>query len=769
MTISPFLIAQFRKSIWHALDNALEDTALFAAERLVAEDPSDLDNVHLLALCNYRAQRYKIAMHVAEDKRHIGCAYVYALCCLKLGKYRVGYRVLERCRALFPKTCNIYSHSDSDRQALPDLAAVECLLGHLYRLFGDTKEAADNYTAALSANPFLWEAFDGLCKVGVNIKVNNIFMVTPAMKEARTTWLDNADDLTGIENSQNQDPFIDTSAPTGNSVVPGINIAQDMAAPAGADTGIQPLKFRADNSIFSTRIHSAAIDQTPTAGGNDPDVSMLGTTIITPAANTPAEFARPARSRSRLHVPDPQRRTGSSRTTSSSSSAPAADVRRQGAEAPTRRSSRLVSSSNFTPTTTTAAATQTPTSRLSDLARTTNAGSTAPLTSPSAIRGRLRSGLLKTSKSGSPADDNSSSNSNSNGMKTTQDEIHHPIKIAPDDNERVTAEMCMLSLYQTLATAAFALSKYDCKGALQALMSLSDQQKESPWVLSKFGRAYFEIVRYKESEEAFKRLRVVDPMRLEDMEVYSTLLWHLRRDVELSFVAHELADIDRNSAQTWIAIGNSFSLQKEHDQSIKCFRRAAHLDPTFAYAYTLQGHEHAANEEYEAAQNAFRHAMRAEWRHYNAWYGIGMVFLKTGKFELAEQHFRQAAVINPGNAVLTCCIGMVLEKLYRFDDALEQYDTACRLQPTSALPRFKKARLLMSMRRYQACLQELQIVQNLAPDESSVHYLLGRLYKVQGDKQNAIKYFTAALNLDPKASHVIKEAIEGLENDDGSS
>ncbi|KAK9365713.1 hypothetical protein V1509DRAFT_364526 [Lipomyces kononenkoae] len=757
MAISPFLIAQFRKSIWHALDNALEETALFAAERLVAEDPSDLDNVHLLALCNYRAQRYKIAMHVAEDKRHIGCAYVYALCCLKLGKYRNGYRALERCRMLFPKTCNIYSHSDSDRQSLPDLASIECLLGHLYRLFGDTKEAADNYTAALSANPFLWEAFDGLCKLGVNIKVNNIFMVTPAMKEARATWLDNADDLTGIENSQNQDPFVDTgAAPTGNAGVP---VGQDMMMAAAADTGVQPLKFRADNSIFSTRIHSATVDQTPTAGGNDLDVSMLGTTITPAANNTPMEFARPARSRSRLHVPDPSRRTGSSRMTTSSSAAAAsvaADVSRRqgGAEAPTRRSSRLVTS-NFTPT-----ATQTPASRMSDLARATNAGSNAPLTSPSAIRGRLRSGLLKTSKSGSPADD-----SNSNGVKTPQDEIH-PIKIAPDDNERVTAEMCMLSLYQTLATAAFALSKYDCKGALQALMSLSEQQKESPWVLSKAGRAYFEIVRYKESEETFKRLRVVDPMRLDDMEVYSTLLWHLRRDVELSFLAHELSDIDRNSAQTWIAIGNSFSLQKEHDQSLKCFRRAAHLDPTFAYAYTLQGHEHAANEEYEAAQNAFRHAMRAEWRHYNAWYGIGMVFLKTGKFELAEQHFRQAAMINPGNAVLICCIGMVLEKLYRFEDALEQYETACRLQPTSALPRFKKARLLMSMRRYQACLEELQIVQNLAPDESSVHYLLGRLYKVQGDKQNAIKYFTAALNLDPKASHVIKEAIEGLETDD---
>lgn len=102
------------------------------------------------------------------------------------------------------------------------------------------------------------------------------------------------------------------------------------------------------------------------------------------------------------------------------------------------------------------------------------------------------------------------------------------------------------------------------------------------------------------------------------MEVYSSLLWHLQRNVELSFLAQELLNISPRSPQAWIAIGNLFSLQKEHEQSMISFRRAAQLEPTCAYAYTLSGHE-TFDEDVNKAINFFQLALRADARHYNAW------------------------------------------------------------------------------------------------------------------------------------------------------
>ena len=312
----------------------------------------------------------------------------------------------------------------------------------------------------------------------------------------------------------------------------------------------------------------------------------------------------------------------------------------------------------------------------------------------------------------------------------------------------------LLDLFMKLGSGYFALSHYQCQDALRCFNSISPSQRDTPWVLAQIGRAYYEQASYLEAEKIFARIKPMAPSRLEDMEVYSTTLWHLKSDIDLAFLAHEIIDIDRNSPQAWCAVGNSFSLQRDHDQALKCFKRATQLDPKFAYAFTLQGHEHVANEEYDKALLAYRSSIAAENRHYNAWYGLGKVFEKQGKYAFAEQHYRTAASINPTNAVLICCIGLVLEKMKNPKAALIQYSRACELSEKSALCRFKKARVLMTLQEPERALVELRVLKDIAPDEANVHFLLGRAYKQLRQKGSAIRHFTMAMNLDPKVSFV---------------
>lgn len=358
-------------------------------------------------------------------------------------------------------------------------------------------------------------------------------------------------------------------------------------------------------------------------------------------------------------------------------------------------------------------------------------------------------------------------------------------QVAVEKSKDVEALNWLLELFSKLASAYFALSRYRCSDAIQIFNSLSQGQRETPWVLSQIGRAYYEQAMYSEAEKYFFRVKTMAPSRLDDMEIYSTVLWHLKNDVELAYLAHELMEVDRLSPQAWCAIGNSFSHQRDHDQALKCFKRATQLEPQFAYAFTLQGHEYVANEEYEKALDAYRHGISADNRHYNAWYGLGTVYEKMGKLEFAEQHFRNAASINPTNAVLICCIGLVMEKMNNPKAALIQYGRACSLAPHSILARFRKARALMKLQELKLALTELKILKDMSPDEANVHYLLGKLYKLLRDRANAIKHFTSALNLDPKvndnvntvynsgtvltlsqAAPYIKEAMESLDDDE---
>ena len=322
-----------------------------------------------------------------------------------------------------------------------------------------------------------------------------------------------------------------------------------------------------------------------------------------------------------------------------------------------------------------------------------------------------------------------------------------------EDSEKVKefqSLQWLLELFTKLGSGYFCLSHYQCQEALQIFNSIAPAQRETPWVLAQIGRALCEQSSYLEAEKCFIRLRIMAPARIEDMEVYSTVLWHLKKEVDLAFLAHELTDTDRDSPQAWCAVGNSFAIQRDHDQALKCFKRATQLDPKFAYAFTLQGHEHIANEEYDKAMAAYRSSLAAESRHYNAWYGIGKVFEKQGKYQFAEQHYRTAATINPTNAVIVCYIGVVLEKMKNHNAALAQYNRSCELAPKSALARFKRARVLLAMREPEQALEDLRVLKDTAPDDANVHFLLARTYKQLQQKGSAIKHFTTALNLDPK-------------------
>ena len=80
-----------------------------------------------------------------------------------------------------------------------------------------------------------------------------------------------------------------------------------------------------------------------------------------------------------------------------------------------------------------------------------------------------------------------------------------------------------------------------------------------------------------QAEKTFSTVRQLEPHHLEGMEIYSTALWHLQKEVQLSALAHELTEMEKNSAEAWCATGNCFSLQKEHDVAIKFFQRAVQV------------------------------------------------------------------------------------------------------------------------------------------------------------------------------------------------
>ena len=46
------------------------------------------------------------------------------------------------------------------------------------------------------------------------------------------------------------------------------------------------------------------------------------------------------------------------------------------------------------------------------------------------------------------------------------------------------------------------------------------------------------------------------------MELYSTVLWQLRKEIDISYLAQTAIGLDRLDPRSWCIMGNCFSLQK---------------------------------------------------------------------------------------------------------------------------------------------------------------------------------------------------------------
>lgn len=666
------IIQQLRSVIIHSLDTFNYGNAEFASERLLAQDPENLDSIYLYCLVLFKQNRFKTCYNKLIDLNdHIGCAYLFGKLCLKLKKYKEGIYQLLKIGYLYNDTTvevkpngfdPHYFHSPIDkvdyefnRTVLPDSSSIYHLLGDLYNKIGDIKNSCLNYTYCLKYNQFDFEAFQKLCRLGVNLKVKSLFkagniqipnQLAFSLSPQQQHFHDDITDFTS--------PFHNQQSPNNGNISIHPDDTFNLSTPRNKLVGIPNAPLRK---------------------------------LLNVQSEAKFEFTKPKTSlNSSIIQPEKKKESTYSKITS-----------------------RLISQ---------------------------------PTNGPEKDRVRLK-------------------RNNSNSSITTKP-IESPTKIS-NLKEIEASNNYLLQLFIIFARSYKCFSKYDCYKAIRILESLPESEKNTPWVLSKLGRLHYEIVNYKRSEIFFVKLRQLDRTRLQDMEYYSTLLWHLHKKTELTYLANELFDLDNKSAITWCAIGNLFSLNREPDEAIKCFNKSLKYDEDFTYAHTLKGHEFFSNDNYEMALESFRISLLIDPRHYNALYGIGMVYINLGDYEKADYHFRKAVSINPINIILICCVGMVLEKMGKKNLALRQYELANKLQPLNPLPIFKKAQLLFTMQQFQQSLQLFEILKDLAPDEASVHFLLGQLYNIQDDKFLAIKEFTIALNLDPKGNYLIREAMESLQ------
>ncbi|WVF70723.1 hypothetical protein IAT40_005516 [Kwoniella sp. CBS 6097] len=181
---------------------------------------------------------------------------------------------------------------------------------------------------------------------------------------------------------------------------------------------------------------------------------------------------------------------------------------------------------------------------------------------------------------------------------------------------------------------------------------------------------YYHMRDFETAEKEFDAVQKADPFRMEEVDIYSNMLYVMNKQAKLGKLAHEYAEIDRNRAEVCCLIGNYYSSRADHTKAITYFKRSLMLNREYLPAWTLMGHEFVELKNSHAAIEAYRKAIDVNAKDYRAWYGLGQAYELLDMPMYAIEYYNQATSLRPYDCRMWTALATVYENLKRLPDAI---------------------------------------------------------------------------------------------------
>lgn len=204
----------------------------------------------------------------------------------------------------------------------------------------------------------------------------------------------------------------------------------------------------------------------------------------------------------------------------------------------------------------------------------------------------------------------------------------------------------------------------------------------------------YHALEYNEAEELFDEILQSDPFRLDDMDIYSNILYVMEKKSKLAFLSQFSTSIDKFRPETCCIIANYYSLKFQHEKAIMYYRRALTLNRNCLSAWTLMGHEFVELKNSHAAIESYRRAVDSNSKDFKAWYGLGQAYEVLDMHLYSMYYYQKACSLKPMDKRIWQALGNCYQKLDKLNESIKSYLKALKLSEFNDLViLFKLAKL----------------------------------------------------------------------------
>ncbi|KAL5129691.1 Anaphase-promoting complex subunit 8 [Glycine soja] len=327
-------------------------------------------------------------------------------------------------------------------------------------------------------------------------------------------------------------------------------------------------------------------------------------------------------------------------------------------------------------------------------------------------------------------------------------------------NSHWMKDFFLASVYQELRMYNDSLSKYEY---------LLGTFGYSNYIQAQIAKAQYSLREFDQVEAIFEELLKNDPYRVEDMDMYSNVLYAKECSASLSYLAHRVFMTDKYKPESCCIIGNYYSLKGQHEKSVVYFRRALKLDKNYLTAWTLMGHEFVEMKNTPAAVDAYRRAVDIDSCDYRAWYGLGQAYEMMGMPFYALHYFKKSVLLQQNDSRLWIAMAQCYEtdQLRMLDDAIKCYKRAVNCNDREAIALHQLAKLHSELGHteeaafyYKKDLERMESEDREEPTMIEALLYLAKYYREQQKFEEADVYCTRLVDYTgPMMGQIDKERL----------
>ena len=168
-----------------------------------------------------------------------------------------------------------------------------------------------------------------------------------------------------------------------------------------------------------------------------------------------------------------------------------------------------------------------------------------------------------------------------------------------------------------------------------------------------------------------------------------------------------------------------------------------------------------------AAEQSYRAAVGQNAKSAAAQFGLGNVLVRAGKLAEAEAAYKAALAADPGMAAAHANLGVTYYQMGQLTKAADEFTATLKVNPNDAATTYLLGAVRLQENNLPEAEKLLLKARDLDPKLPEPYYGLGALYKLKGQKAEAIAAFQKFLEIgpgqDPQAMDYARNELKALQ------